>query len=58
MFAFKRTDSSWHGHLPFTGERRVVQITWLLDDSKVAHKRRLGKLSRWLKNIFRPKAAA
>ncbi len=58
VFAFKRTDSSWHGHLPFTGERRVVQITWLLDDSKVAHKRRLGKLSRWLKNIFRPKATA
>jgi hypothetical protein len=58
VFAFKRTESSWHGHLPFTGERRVVQITWLLDDSKVAHKRRLGKLSRWLKNIFRPRAAA
>jgi hypothetical protein len=51
VFAFKRTESSWHGHLPFTGERRVVQITWLLDDSKVAHKRRLGKLSRWLKNL-------
>ncbi len=51
VFGFKRTESSWHGHLPFTGERRVVQITWLLDESKVAHKRRLGKLSRWLKAL-------
>jgi hypothetical protein len=51
VFGFRRTDSSWHGHLPFVGERRVVQITWLQDESKVAHKRRLGKLSRWLKNL-------
>jgi hypothetical protein len=51
IFGFKRGTASWHGHLPFVGERRVVQITWLLDESKVAHKRRLGKFSRWLKAL-------
>lgn len=51
IFGFRRTENSWHGHMPFVGERRVVQITWLVDESKVAHKRRLGKLSRWLKAL-------
>jgi Rps23 Pro-64 3,4-dihydroxylase Tpa1-like proline 4-hydroxylase len=51
VFGFKRTEQSWHGHLPFVGERRVVQITWLLDESKVAHKRRLGKFSRLVKKL-------
>jgi SM-20-related protein len=30
-FAFTRSDQSWHGHLPFTGERRAIQVTWLRD---------------------------
>jgi hypothetical protein len=51
IFGFKRCENSWHGHLPFVGERRVVQITWLLDESKVLHKRRLGKFSRLMKRL-------
>src|SRR5439155_23305136 len=51
MFGFRCTDRSWHCHLPFIGERRVVQITWLIDESKVAHKKRLGKFSRWVKKL-------
>jgi hypothetical protein len=51
IFGFRRTAQSWHGHLPFVGERRVVQITWLTNDSKVAHKRRVGKFSRLLKTL-------
>ncbi|MHB1207493.1 MAG: 2OG-Fe(II) oxygenase, partial [Rhodospirillaceae bacterium] len=33
IFGFRRAENSWHGHLPFAGERKVVQITWLIDDS-------------------------
>ncbi len=51
MFGFRRADNSWHGHLPFTGERKVVQITWLIDDSKVAHKQRTAKFTRLLKRL-------
>ena len=29
MLAFKVTENSWHGHLPFEGQRRVVQFNWL-----------------------------
>lgn len=51
IFGFRRADNSWHGHLPFAGERKVLQITWLIDASKVAHKTRTAKFSRLLKKL-------
>ena len=51
VFGFRRSDSSWHGHLPFAGERKVLQVTWLTDASKVAHKTRTARVSRWLKKL-------
>jgi SM-20-related protein len=27
--AFRRSDRSWHGHLPSSGERRVIQFNWV-----------------------------
>jgi hypothetical protein len=27
---FKVTPNGWHGHLPFIGERRVIQLNWLI----------------------------
>jgi hypothetical protein len=29
LLAFRRSNSSWHGHEPFVGERRVIQFNWL-----------------------------
>jgi SM-20-related protein len=29
LLAFKRTGNSWHGHKPFIGERRVIQLNWV-----------------------------
>ncbi len=31
LVAFLRCDHSWHGHLPFIGERRVIQFNWVTD---------------------------
>jgi SM-20-related protein len=31
LVAFLRSDHSWHGHLPFIGERRVIQFNWVTD---------------------------
>ncbi|MDO9711817.1 2OG-Fe(II) oxygenase [Paracraurococcus lichenis] len=53
IFAFVRSDNSWHGHTPFVGERRVVQVTWLRDAAALDRKRRLGRLAWWLKGLFR-----
>lgn len=38
--AFARADDSWHGHAPFTGERRVVQVFWLVDQAAAGRKTR------------------
>jgi SM-20-related protein len=46
--AFARSDGSWHGHPPFTGERRVVQIFWVKDQAAAERKtRRHGRQSLW-----------
>ena len=29
VLAFRRTDTSYHGHKPFVGERRMVQMNYL-----------------------------
>jgi hypothetical protein len=29
LLAFRRTDNSFHGHKPFIGERRVIQLNWV-----------------------------
>jgi hypothetical protein len=53
VFAFLRSDQSWHGHTPYTGERRVVQVTWLRDAEAAARKQQMGRLAWWLKGLFR-----
>lgn len=31
MVAFRRSDTSWHGHSPFIGQRRALQFNYLQD---------------------------
>lgn len=52
MFAFTRSENSWHGHLPFTGERRVVQVTWLRDADALERKVSNNKFHQKLKAFF------
>jgi len=33
LLMFKRADNSWHGHKPFSGPRRTIQVNWI-DPSK------------------------
>lgn len=51
VFAFRRSDSSWHGHLPFTGVRHVVQTTFLKDTAELERKLQRGRLQRFLKRF-------
>ncbi|QRE72848.1 2OG-Fe(II) oxygenase [Methylobacterium aquaticum] len=53
MFAFLRADNSWHGHRPFGGERRVVQVAWVKDGAALERKRRRNRTAQVLKGIFR-----
>lgn len=33
LLAFRRGDASWHGHKPFIGPRRSIQLNWVVDES-------------------------
>ena len=48
---FKRCDNSFHGHLPFEGERRVIQVAWLTSEEEKLRKTRRGKFSRAFKKL-------
>ena len=39
LLAFRCDDNAWHGHLPFNGERRSIQLNWV--ESR-AYQRREG----------------
>jgi len=51
-FGFKRADNSWHGHKPFAGERRVVQVTWLRDAAELERKKKRNSLAQFFKGLF------
>ncbi|GGH33275.1 hypothetical protein GCM10007036_45770 [Alsobacter metallidurans] len=52
MFAFLRADNSWHGHPPFAGERRVVQVAWVKDAAELERKKKRNSLAKLFKGIF------
>ncbi|HET8898625.1 MAG TPA: 2OG-Fe(II) oxygenase [Rhodanobacteraceae bacterium] len=52
LAAFRRADNSFHGHLPFEGERRVIQIAWLTSEEEKQRKTQRGGFSRAIKRLF------
>ena len=52
VFAFLRGDRSWHGHQPFVGERKVVQIAWVTNADELARKKKRNRASQFFKSIF------
>jgi hypothetical protein len=49
LVAFRRSDNSFHGHLPFEGERPVIQVAWVASEADKLRKTRRGRLSRFVK---------
>jgi SM-20-related protein len=52
LVAFRRSENSWHGHLPFKGERRVLQIAWCVSEEAIARKRKRHGQSSFLKKLW------
>jgi SM-20-related protein len=52
VFGFLRADNSWHGHLPFAGERRVVQVAWIRDARALERKKKRNRSAQFFKSIF------
>lgn len=49
---FQRADNSFHGHLPYEGERRVIQVAWLTSEKEKLRKTQRGKLTRLFKKLL------
>jgi len=53
LIMFKRSDNSWHGHHPFEGKRRALQLNWVVDDTVVKREQGRHGFSSKLKNLFK-----
>ena len=52
LLAFKRADNSWHGHMPFEGERRVIQFNWVTSEGNARVAMLRHHLSAAVKRLF------
>ncbi|MFT5004708.1 MAG: SM-20-related protein [Paracoccaceae bacterium] len=52
LLVFKRADHSWHGHHSFKGQRRAIQLNWVLDQGVVDHEQGRHGFSSKLKKLF------
>lgn len=53
LLVFKRSDRSWHGHEPYVGTRRVLQMNWVVSDKVVAREQWRHRLSAGVKRFIR-----
>jgi len=51
LLVFRRSENSWHGHEPFEGPRRAIQMNWVRDEAVVEHEQRRHRFTMFLKRI-------
>jgi hypothetical protein len=52
LISFRRSDNSWHGHKPFVGPRRVIQMNWVVSTKVLRYETGRHRLSAALKKIW------
>lgn len=58
MLAFRRSDRSWHGHHPYSGPRRAIQLNWVTSRRYVAKEQLRHRISAFGKRLGRRQPAA
>ena len=51
MVVFRRSDRSWHGHLPCQGRRLSLQFNWVSGDKYVRRELARHRFSGWMKRL-------
>lgn len=51
LLIFKRADNSWHGHEPFEGPRRSIQMNWMTTEGRRGFHSLRHKLSAQVKKL-------
>ena len=58
LVCFRNRANAWHGHLPYAGVRRVLQLNWVTDQSAVLTSSRRHRISAFLKRWLPLRRAA
>lgn len=56
LVAFRRSHNSYHGHKPFVGPRRVIQLNWVADEGYLRFEATRHRISSFVKRLL-PKAS-
>ncbi|MGI9511050.1 MAG: 2OG-Fe(II) oxygenase [Geminicoccaceae bacterium] len=51
MVCFRNRENAWHGHGPFDGVRRVLQLNWVTDEAAVRQSERRHRRSAFWKKM-------
>lgn len=51
LVVFRRSERSWHGHKPFVGQRRVVQLNWVTSTGVVGLQKLRHRVSAAVKRL-------
>jgi hypothetical protein len=51
LLMFKRSDRSFHGHLPFEGVRKVIQMNWVVDQKTADREQKRHRWSAAIKRL-------
>ncbi len=52
LLVFKRSDTSWHGHHPFEGQRRSLQMNWMTSEGAKGFHAIRHKISATVKKVL------
>ena len=52
LLVFKRSNHSFHGHLPFEGERKVIQMNWVTEQKFVDREAKRHRWSALMKRLL------
>lgn len=52
LLAFRRSEHSWHGHELFVGERKALQLNWVLDEQVKRREQHRHGVSAFFKKLF------
>lgn len=54
MVAFRRSDISYHGFLPYEGERMVIKAAWIVSREELDRKQRRNRTTHLFKKVLGP----
>ncbi|MCX8500626.1 MAG: 2OG-Fe(II) oxygenase [Alphaproteobacteria bacterium] len=52
LLIFRRSDTSWHGHLPAADQRLSLQMNWMIDQASRDSELKRHHQSAWLKRLW------